>query len=481
MAGRFTSKLLNAPIVFNFQDLILLPGLSRVEPSQIDLRTRFSTSIELNLPFVSSPMDTVTESDMAIALARQGGIGVIHRNCTAEEQVEMVKRVKRSESFIIRDVLTISPEMTVGDAYRYMKEHSISGLPVVDEDGRLLGIITGRDVRFADPSLKVYDAMTKDVITACEGITPDEAIELMRKHKIEKLPVINEKGRLTGLITYKDVALRKMYPNAVRDEQGRLRVAAAVSPFDLDRARKLAKYADALVIDVAHFHNANVIKATKRIVREVGVDIIIGNLGTREGVLDSVSTIDEVAGLRVGIGSGSVCTTTQVTKAGAPTLFAVAQAADALAELGADIPIIADGGIKGPGDIALALALGASSAMMGYVFAACKESPSPMTIIRGTYYKLHRGMGSPEARRKRMALDRYSQPAKGIPEGTEMWVPYKGEVASVVEELAAGLKAAMGYAGASNIREMWEKAKVAWALKFSEGPLSPGQKGEIKG
>ena len=469
MAGRFTSKLLNAPIVFNFKDLILLPGLSRVEPSEIDLRTRFTTNIELNLPFVSSPMDTVTESEMAIALARQGGIGVIHRNCTVEEQVNMVKRVKRSESFIIRDVLTIGPEMTVGDAHRYMREHSISGLPVIDGEGRLLGIITGRDVRFADPSLKIKDAMTKDVITAHEGITPEEAIELMRRHKIEKLPVVDKDGRLTGLITYKDVALRKMYPNAVRDEQGRLRVAAAISPFDLNRAKKLAKYADALVIDVAHFHNSNVISATKKLVKEVGIDVVIGNLGTREAVLDSVSKIDEVAGLRVGIGSGSVCTTTQITKAGAPTLFAVAQAADALAELGVDIPIIADGGIKGPGDIALALALGASSAMMGYVFAACKESPSPMTIIKGTYYKLHRGMGSPEARRKRYALDRYSQPAKGIPEGTEMWVPYKGEVASVVAELAAGLRAAMGYAGAATVREMWEKARVAWVPGSLEG------------
>lgn len=461
----FLGKIIEALKVFNFDDLILLPGKSYIEPGEIDLRTRFSTNIPLNLPFVSSPMDTVTESEMAIALARQGGIGVIHRNCTVEEQVEMVKRVKRSESFIIRDVLTISPDLSVGDAAEYMKKHKISGLPVVEGDGKLVGIITGRDVRFTDPRIKIRDAMTKDVVTAHENISPEEAVDLMRRHKIEKLPVVNGDGRLIGLITYKDVALRNTYKDAVRDREGRLRVAAAISPFDVNRARKLSRVADALVIDVAHFHNENVISATKKLSKIIDVDLIVGNLGTKEGVLDAVSKVEEVAGLRVGIGSGSVCTTTQITRAGAPTLFAVAQAADALIELGAfeEIPIIADGGIKGPGDIALALALGASSAMMGYVFAGCKESPSPMTVIRGKYYKLHRGMGSPGAREKRMALDRYSQPAKGIPEGTEIWVPYKGDVSSVVAQLTAGLKAAMGYAGASTIREMWSKARVAWA------------------
>lgn len=460
---KIAEKLIKGSAVFTFDDLIILPGYSKIEPSQINLKTRFSIHIELNIPFVSAPMDTVTESDMAIALARYGGIGVIHRNCTIEEQVEMVKKVKRSESFIIRDVITIKPYLTVGDAANYMKQYNISGLPVINDNGVLIGIITGRDVRFAKPDIPVSDVMTKDVIVAQEGITPEDAIELMKKHKIEKLPVINKDGKLTGLITYKDVALRDKYPNAIRDEDGRLRVAAAISPFDLKRAKELEKYADALVIDVAHFHNENVIQATKKITREINIDIIIGNLGTKESVIDALSKIDNVAGLRVGMGSGSVCTTTQITRTGAPTPFAVTQAKEALEELGLEIPIIADGGIRGAGDIALVLALGASAAMMGYVFAACKESPGPVTMIGNRYYKLHRGMGSTGARQKRLALDRYSQPSKDIPEGIETWIPYKGEASAVIEELIAGLKAAMGYAGASNIKEMFEKAKIGWA------------------
>jgi IMP dehydrogenase len=289
----------------------------------------------------------------------------------------------------------------------------------------------------------------------------------MKKHKVEKLPVVDKDGKLVGLITYRDVALRGEYKGATRDGEGRLRVAAAVSPFDIDRARLLAKYADALVIDVAHFHNENVIEATKRLVREVGVDIVIGNLGTREGVLDSVSRIDNVAGLRVGIGSGSVCITTEVTRTGAPTLFAVSQAADALEEIGVEIPVIADGGVRNPGDIALAIAFGASCAMLGYVFAGCKESPSLMTIINDRYFKLHRGMGSQSARQRRMALDRYAA-SKDIPEGTEVWIPYRGDVSSVISELVSGVKAAMGYAGAANLVELKSKSRVARALSKKE-------------
>jgi IMP dehydrogenase len=463
--GRFKEKFNGAQTVFNFDDVILLPGLSKVEPREIDLTTRFSKNILISIPIVSSPMDTVTESEMAIALARQGGIGVIHRNCTAEDQVEMVKIVKRSESFIIREVVTISRHAKVGEAAEIMRKNRISGLPVV-ENNRLVGIITGRDVRFTDPSVSVGEAMTKDVVVAKPGVTPEEAVELMKKHKVEKLPVVDGDGRLVGLITYRDVALRGEYKGATRDEEGRLRVAAAVSPFDVDRARLLSKHADALVIDVAHFHNSNVIEATRRLVRETGVDVVIGNLGTREGVLDSVSRIDNVAGLRVGIGSGSVCITTEVTRTGAPTLFAVSQAADALEEIGVEIPVIADGGVRNPGDVALAIAFGASCAMLGYVFAACKESPSPMTMMNGRYFKLHRGMGSQSARQKRMAVDRYS--SKDIPEGTEVWIPFKGEVSSVVNEFVAGIRAAMGYAGASNIGELRRNSGIARVVSARE-------------
>lgn len=465
--GAFQEKFEKAETAFNFEDIILLPGFSETEPREIDLRTRFSKNIPINIPLVSSPMDTVTESEMAIALARHGGIGVVHRNCSAEEELEMVKAVKRAESFIIRDVITINKEATVGEAAEIMRRHKISGLPVV-EDNRLIGIITGRDVRFANPSIRVEEAMTKDVVVASPSVTPEEAVELMKKHRVEKLPVVDDDKRLVGLITYKDVALRGEYKEATRDPEGRLRVAAAVSPFDTDRAKMLAKHADALVIDVAHFHNRNVIEETRRLVKEVDVDVVIGNLGTRQGVLDSVSKIESVAGLRVGIGSGSVCITTEITKAGAPTLFAVAQAADALEELGLKIPVIADGGIRNPGDVALAIALGASCAMLGYVLAGCKESPSPMTIINGKYFKLHRGMGSQSARQKRMALDRYATLAKEIPEGTEIWVPYRGDVSSVISEFTGGIRAAMGYAGASNIEELRRKGRVVRIISRRE-------------
>jgi IMP dehydrogenase len=465
--GRFQRKFNEAETVFNFDDVILLPGLSKVEPKEIDLKTRFSKNIPISIPLVSSPMDTVTESEMAIVLARYGGIGVIHRNCSAEEEVEMVKIVKRSESFIIREVVTVSKEAKVGEAAEIMKKHRISGLPVI-ENNRLVGIITGRDIRFTDPSVSVGEAMTEDVVVARPSITPEEAVELMKKHKVEKLPVVDKDRTLVGLITYKDVALRGEYKGATRDEEGRLRVAAAISPFDVERAKLLSKYADALVIDVAHFHNENVIEATKRLVKEVETDVIIGNLGTKEGVLDSVSRIDNVAGLRVGIGSGSVCVTTEITRSGAPTLFAVSQAADALEEIGVEIPVIADGGVRSPGDIALAIAFGASCAMLGYVFAGCKESPSPMTIINERYFKLHRGMGSQSARQKRMALDRYAVLSKDIPEGTEVWIPYRGEVVSVISEFVSGIKTAMGYAGVSSIIELQKKSRIAKILSKKE-------------
>ncbi|MEM1557086.1 MAG: IMP dehydrogenase [Thermoproteota archaeon] len=465
--GAFQEKFEKAETAFNFEEVILLPGFSEIEPREIGLRTMFSKNIQINIPLVSSPMDTVTESEMAIALARHGGIGVVHRNCSAEEELEMVKAVKRAESFIIRDVITINKEATVGEAAEIMRRHKISGLPVV-EGNRLIGIITGRDVRFANPSIRVEEAMTRDVVVASPSVTPEEAVELMKMHRVEKLPVVDDNKRLVGLITYKDVALRGEYKEATRDSEGRLRVAAAVSPFDIDRAKMLAKHADALVIDVAHFHNRNVIEATRKLVKEVAIDIIVGSLGTKQGVLDSVSRIESVAGLRVGIGSGSACITTEITRAGAPTLFAVAQAADALEELGLKVPVIADGGVRNPGDVALAIALGASCAMLGYVLAGCKESPSPMTIINGKYFKLHRGMGSQSARQKRMALDRYATLAKEIPEGTEIWVPYRGDVSSVISEFAAGIRAAMGYAGVSNIEELRRKGRVARIISRME-------------
>jgi IMP dehydrogenase len=461
MVSRFLSKIKEAGYAHTFEDLIILPGMAKVEPTEITLTSRVSRRIRVELPFVSSPMDTVTEAEMAIELARLGAVGVIHRNCSVEEQINMVRKVKRSESFIIRDVVTIEPEKTVGDAQVLMDIHEISGLPVV-VGGKLVGIITGRDVRFTDHHLLVEEAMNKDVVVAHDGISPDDAVDIMRMHKIEKLPIVDNENRLIGLITYKDVRNRETHKGATRDKNGRLVVGAAISPFDSERATSLSKIADFLVMDVAHYHNLKIIEATKALLKRLDdCDIVVGNIGTKKAALDVAACLDRVDGFRVGMGGGSVCTTTQLTKAGSPTPFATAQVADAVEELGLDCPIIADGGIKGAGDVAMVLALGADAAMMGYVFAGCKESPGETSVIDGRMYKLHRGMGSASARQKRMALDRYQQPAKGIPEGTEAWVPFKGEVAGVVSELTHALKAAMGYAGAANIEELRKNGVIA--------------------
>jgi IMP dehydrogenase len=455
--GFFRRKFKNAEAALTFQDVLLLPGFCEVEPSQIDIRTRVSRTYRLNVPFVSSPMDTVTESEMAIALAREGGLGILHRNCPVEKQVEMAKKVKRAEATVIREVVTVEPGTTVGEALRIMRSHNISGLPVVEGE-KLVGILTGRDVRFASEGQKVSEVMTKEVVTARDGITIEEAVSILHTHRIEKLPLVDEQGRLKGLITFKDISLKGKYPNAARDEKGQLLCAAAISPLDLERAKKLDPYVNLLVTDVAHFHNRNMIEATKRLVREVQADVIVGNIGTYEAA-EAVLSIEGVAGIRVGMGSGSICVTSDTLAAGAPTLFATCQVADALREHGSDLPVLADGGIRNAGDIALALAAGASAVIMGNLFARCREAPGTLMAIGGRYYKQYRGMGSPSAMQARYALDRYSIPTKGIAEGVEGWVPYKGEVSALVHELAEGLRAAMGYAGARHIRELWEKAR----------------------
>ncbi|EQD30330.1 inosine-5'-monophosphate dehydrogenase [mine drainage metagenome] len=455
-SNNFYSKLADSQMAFTFDSVLLRPGRAVIEPKDADISTNFSKGIRLGIPFISSPMDTVTESRMAIAMARRGGIGVIHRNCSAEEELDMIKAVKRAESFIIRDVITIGRDKTVKDAFVIMQTHSISGLPVV-EDGKLVGIVTNRDVRDEDPSAKIGNVMTSDVVTAAESINEADAVALMRKEKIEKLPVVGKDGSFKGLITYKDVKVKGKYKNALRDKDGRLLVAAAVSPFDLNRAKMLSGVADQLLIDVAHFHNSNVISATKKIIDEIGKPVIVGNLGTREGVLDTMSELDGgVAGLRMGLGSGSICITSDVTRAGSPTLYAVSQAAGALSELGVkDVPVIADGGMKNGGDAALALAFGADAVMFGYVFAACNESPSPVLDIEGKQFKKHRGMGSRAARERGAIVDRYADSGgKKIAEGIEMLVPYKGRVDDVLDELEGELKAAIGYAGRKNIPGM---------------------------
>ncbi len=459
-ASGFRSRVKDTDVAVTFRDLILLPGWTEVEPVDVKLSTQITMNYSVNVPFVSSPMDTVTESDMAVALARLGGLGVLHRNCTVEEEVEMARKVKRAESLVIKDVFTIGPMETVKYATELMQKHDISGLPVVEME-KLVGIVTGRDVRFADPSLLVKDVMTKTVVTAPSDTNIGEAKELLHKHRVEKLPLIDKEGRLKGLITIKDILLRGRFPNAARDVNGQLLCGAAVSPFDLKRAKKLAEIVDILVIDVSHFHNANVFGATKRIMAEVDADVVVGSIGTYKAAEDALTKLDKVAAFRVGIGSGSICTTLESTKAGSPTVYATAQVADAVKTYGSKVPIIADGGIRGPGDAAVALSLGASGVMIGNLFARCREAPGTLIAIGGRYYKQYRGMGSPSAMAKRWSLDRYAMPSKGLPEGVEGWVPYKGDVSVVVQELSAGVQASMGYAGARTIPELWEKARLA--------------------
>jgi IMP dehydrogenase len=456
----FREKLKNSSLALTFRDVILLPGWSEVEPSEVNIQTKATRHFSMNVPFISSPMDTVTGSEMAISIARQGGLGILHRNCSIEEQLQMAMKVKRAEALIIREVVTIDPNQTVSEAIQLMQRHNISGLPVV-ESQRLVGILTGRDVRFVDPNLTVREVMTKDVITAPEGTSIEKAEEILQRHKIEKLPIVDEDGRLKGLITFKDIQLRGKYPNATRDENRQLLCGAAVSPFDLPRAKRLSEYVDVIVIDVAHFHNANVFRGAKKILSEVSCDVVVGNIGTYKAAEDVLTKLEGVAGFRAGIGSGSICTTTVVTKAGSPTLYATAEVADAVRTYGADTPIIADGGIRSPGDVAIALAVGASSVMIGNLLARCRESPGTLMAIGGRYYKQYRGMGSPSALAERYSMDRYNIPSKGLPEGVEGWVPYKGDVNTVLEELASGLRASMGYAGARSIKELWEVARLA--------------------
>ncbi|MHA1650355.1 MAG: IMP dehydrogenase [Candidatus Helarchaeota archaeon] len=468
----FRNKIWNPAQAATFNDVILLPGWTSIEPDEANVSTYITPTIQLNIPFASSPMDTVTEESMAIALARQGGIGFIHRNCDIETHLKMVKRVKRAESYIMSDVITIEEEKTVAQAIEIMKSENIHGLPVLDAHGHIVGICTWRDVRFADNNLLVKDIMTRDVITANKDISIDEAKKLLHKHRIEKLPVVDN-GKLIGLITIKDLILKGQFPNSSRDEEGALLCGAAISPFDLERAKALDKFVDLFITDVAHFHSKNCFDACKILLKEIESPIIVGSIGTYEAALDCITKLEGIQGLRAGIGSGSICSTAVVTRAGSPTLFATASCADAVKETGAKTPIIADGGIKNPGDVALALAVGASVCMMGNVFAGTKESPGRLVALEGRYYKQYYGMGSEAAKQKRYALDRYSQPSKIIAEGVEGWVPYRGPLVETVQQFVGGLKAAMGYAGARTIPDLWVKAKLAVVTPAGSKELSP--------
>ena len=469
----FRAKFENAEKALTFNDVLLLPGWTTLEPNDANVMSNVTKNIKINIPLIASPMDTVTEAEMAITLAREGSLGVLHRNCSAKEEVEMARRVKRAEAVIIRDVVTVSPDSTVEELLKLMEEHNIKGFPVVDGESKLQGIVTWRDVRLAESSLMIKDVMTKDVVTGTEETDIEQAMKILHEHRIEKLPIVDKDGRVQGLITMKDITLKGKFQEAVRDDEGRLLCAAAISPFDLPRAKAIDKYVDIIVLDVSHFHNKNCFDATKEILKEVEADVIVGNIGTYQAAEDIITQLDGVAGLRVGIGSGSICSTSVVTRAGAPTMYATSQAADAVKAYGANIPVIADGGMRNPGDVAVAMAVGASCAMMGNVFAGCSESPGRLVAMEGRYYKEYYGMGSAKAREKRFVQDRYSKPSKSINEGVEGWVPFRGPVKEILGEFTGGLKAAMGYMGAATIQEIWEKAKLALVTERGANEAAP--------
>ncbi len=428
-----------------------------MEPDKVSTYTFLSRNIKLNIPIVSSPMDTVTESEMAISMAREGGIGIIHRNNKREIQAEMVRKVKREESLIIRDLYTVTPDTSIPEALKIMKDRKIAGLPVV-EGKKLVGILTNRDIRFLKNNPKlVREIMTKNVISASDNTSIDEALEIMAEKKIEKLPLVDSKGDLVGLITAKDILKRQQFPNAVRDKQGKLLVGAAVGPFDLERAKMLQDAgADVIVVDSAHGHNLNLIESVKKMRKILDIDLIVGNIATREAAEDLIAA--EVDGLRTGIGPGSICTTRIVAGVGVPQLTAVSYTAEIAEKHG--IPVIADGGIRYSGDIVKALAAGASTVMLGSLLAGTDEAPGNEINVSGRRYKSYRGMGSLGAILSG-ENDRYGKIGtnKFVPEGVEGAVPYKGRVSDTIYQLIGGLKSGMGYVGASNIEELRKNSK----------------------
>ncbi len=454
-----------------FDDVLLKPGLSDVLPSEADIRTRLTRSVMLNIPILSAAMDTVTDARLAIAMAQAGGIGVLHRNMTPEEQAEHVRRVKKFESGMVVNPVTIHPEQTLAEARQLMDRHSISGIPVVEKPsnggsaGKLVGILTHRDVRFAtNPKVKISELMTKDkLITVREGVSEEEAKKLLHQHRIEKLLVVDKDYRCVGLVTVKDIEKAVKNPNACKDDQGRLRVAAATTVGDEGFARSEALVdagVDVVVVDTAHGHSMRVLEAVSRIKRlSNAVQVVAGNIATGEA---AKALIDSGAdALKVGIGPGSICTTRIVAGVGVPQLTAVMDAVNEAQKT--DTPVIADGGVKFSGDLAKALAAGAECAMIGNLLAGTEESPGEVYLYQGRSYKSYRGMGSVAAM-ARGSADRYFQQdikdnLKLVPEGIEGQVPYKGPLGSVLHQLAGGLRAAMGYVGAKNLKELREKAQ----------------------
>ena len=458
----FSAKL-DVPEALTFDDVLLRPMESRVEPDDADLASRVSKTVEITVPVLSAAMDTVTESDLAIAMAREGGLGVLHRNMTVEETAAEVDRVKRAHELVIRreNVVTVSPDDTVREADQLMEREGVSGAPVVDDDDEVLGIISGTDIR---PYLEVgeedavREAMTDEVITAPESVGARDALELMYDHKIERVPVVDEGDHLVGLVTMQGVLQRREHEQAARDEDGRLLVGVAVGPFEDERAVAADEAdADVLFIDCAHAHNLNVLESAEAIQETVDADVVVGNVGTREA---AEAAVDFADGLKVGIGPGSICTTRVVSGAGMPQITAVSEVADVAADHG--VPVIADGGIRYSGDAIKALAAGADAVMLGSYFAGTQEAPGRVITMQGKKYKQYRGMGSVGAM-KSGGGDRYlkddEEDEEFVPEGVEAATPYKGTLSSELHQLTGGMRSGMGYVGAHNIPELHESAR----------------------
>lgn len=454
-----------------FDDVLLVPGPSNVLPNEVDTKTRLTKKIKLNIPLLSAGMDTVTESKMAIAMARQGGIGIIHKNMSIEEQAKQVDVVKRSEHGVITDPFYLNPDNILQDALDIMANYRISGVPIVDEDMHLMGILTNRDVRFEDnPNVIIGDIMTSEgLVVGYEGITMEEAIKLMESKKVEKLPIVNDDNILKGLITIKDIEKSRQYPNSARDSENRLLVGAAVGITNdmMDRVAALVKAkVDVITVDTAHGHSRNVIEAIKQIKSKYpDLQVIAGNVATAEATRDLIEAGADC--IKVGIGPGSICTTRVVTGIGVPQITAIIDCVEEANKY--DIPIIADGGIKYSGDITKALACGASTVMAGSLFAGTEESPGDTILYEGKQYKEYRGMGSLAAM-KAGSGDRYfqSDTKKYVPEGVEGRVAYKGPVGEVIYQLMGGLKSGMGYVGSANLEELYEKSNF---IKISSASL----------
>ena len=471
--GRPTSRQVVEAVGLTFDDVLLLPGESDVVPGEVETTSRLTRRISLRIPLVSSAMDTVTEARMAIAMARQGGLGVLHRNLPAEEQAQQADMVKRSEAGMVTAPVTTGPQAKLSEVEALCARYRISGLPVVDEAGVLLGIVTNRDLRFeTDRDRRVAEVMTPmPLVTAPVGTSPEAAMELLRAHKVEKLPLVDAAGRLSGLVTVKDFAKSEKYPLATKDDAGRLRVGAAVGVGEdaWKRAMLLIEAGvDVLVVDTAHGHSRAVIDMVARLKAEplaAGVDVVGGNVATRAG---AQALVDAGAdGVKVGVGPGSICTTRVVAGVGVPQVTAIFEAAQACAP--ADVPVIGDGGLQFSGDIAKALVAGADSVMLGSLLAGCEESPGELIFINGKQYKSYRGMGSLGAMQSRGPARSYSKDRyfaddvlsddKLVPEGVEGQVPYRGPLAAVAHQLVGGLRASMGYVGAATVPQLKERGR----------------------